>query len=211
MWLIMEWENKTLRQCIRLVRKFEGVKNGSFEEACHCCKDNPLCGLENIATFNSGSKRCALYNQSYLLPMPDPIDAKESDYLYIAASQIPSAGKGLFSSILIFKDEVISYFKGEYLTSKEAVRRAKRKEDGYFINCLDGSILDSMHTNCFAKYANDPGASLTNMPKARFKTNAVISLDDEEKICLIAIRTIKAGEEVFCSYGKKYWQNFNKK
>lgn len=142
--------------------------------------------------------------------MPDTIDAKESDYLYIATSQIPFAGNGLFVSISVFKDEVIAKFKGEILTAAEAAHRAKKKEDGYFINCLDGSIMDSMHTNCFAKYANDPTASGAGMKKLPFKLNAEISLDDDENICLIAIKNIKAGEEVFCSYGKEYWKNFHK-
>jgi hypothetical protein len=142
--------------------------------------------------------------------MSDRIDAKEKDYLYLAVSQIAHAGQGLFTSIPIYKDEVISIFKGETLTSTEAALRAKRKEDGYFINCLDGSILDSMHTPCFAKYANDPAATGPGMAKSLFKSNADISIDDDDNICLIATRNIKAGEEVFCNYGKKYWKNFHR-
>ena len=139
----------------------------------------------------------------------DCIDAKESDYLYLASSQIPLAGKGLFVSIPVYKNEVIALFKGEVLTSAEASRRAKLGQDGYFINCLDGSILDSMHVKCFAKYANDPLASGGNIARSKFKTNADIALDDDERICLIATRNLKVGEEVFCSYGKQYWLNFH--
>jgi uncharacterized protein len=140
----------------------------------------------------------------------DTIDAKEEDYLYLALSQIPSAGKGLFVSIPIYKDEVISLFKGEVLSTSEAERRALLGEDAYFINQLDGSILDSMHTHCFAKYANDPLASGAKIEKSGFKVNADISMDDDDNICLIAKRNIKVGEEVFCSYGKKYWKNFHR-
>jgi SET domain-containing protein len=139
------------------------------------------------------------------------IDAKEKNYLYLAVSQITNAGQGLFSSIPIYKDEVISLFKGEALTAAEAARRAKKGEDAYFINCLDGSILDSMHTSCFAKYANDPDASGPGMVKNAFKSNADISVDDEDNICLIATRNIKMGEEVFCNYGKQYWKNFHRR
>jgi uncharacterized protein len=138
----------------------------------------------------------------------DSIDAKEKDYLYLATSQIPNAAQGLFTSITIYKDEIISLFKGELLTSAEAARRAKLREDAYFINCLDGSILDSKHTTCFAKYANDPSASGVNMTKTPFKSNADISMDDDDNICLIATRKIKSGEEIFTHYGKKYWDNF---
>ncbi len=142
--------------------------------------------------------------------MPDHIDSKEKDYLYIAPSQIPKAGQGLFVSIPIYKDEVIALFKGEMLSDAEAARRAALGVDAYFINCLDGSIMDSMHTVCFAKYANDPDASGGKIVKSRFKTNADISLDDNDKICLVAKRNIKVGEEIFCNYGKKYWKNFHR-
>ena len=36
------------------------------------------------------------------------IEAPASDYLYIETSQIKNAGKGLFTAIDIYKDEIIS-------------------------------------------------------------------------------------------------------
>lgn len=138
--------------------------------------------------------------------MPDPIDAKESDYLYVKTSQLPDAGKGLYTSIAIFKDEVIAVFKGERLSHKEAALRIKKNADGYFINMLDGSILDSQQVSCFAKYANDS----QGLKKTSFPYNAEITLDDEEQVCLVALKKIKPGEEIFCSYGKKYWLHFKK-
>lgn len=38
------------------------------------------------------------------------IQAEESDYLYIQTSQLPNSGKGLFTAIDIYKDEIISIF-----------------------------------------------------------------------------------------------------
>ena len=38
------------------------------------------------------------------------IDCKEEDYLYVKDSQIKESGKGLYTAINIFKDEVISVF-----------------------------------------------------------------------------------------------------
>ena len=86
---------------------------------------------------------------------PNKIQAEESDYLYIHTSQLPNSGKGLFTAITIFKEEIISLFKGEVLSDVEAEMRAKNKADQYFMNLLDGSILDCKNTDCFAKYAND--------------------------------------------------------
>lgn len=138
--------------------------------------------------------------------MPDSIDAKESEYLYIETSQLPNAGKGLYTSIDIFKGEVISLFKGKRLSDNEAASIAKQNQDGYFINMLDGSILDSQHVHCYAKYANDS----QGLGKTKFPYNAEITLDDDEQVCLVALKKIKPGEEIFCSYGKKYWKKFKK-
>lgn len=139
--------------------------------------------------------------------MPDSIDAKEADYLFVKTSQLSNAGNGLFTSIDIYKDEVISLFKGEALSAKEAATRAKNKTDGYFINMLDGSILDSKNTTCFAKYANDS----QGLTKTKYPYNAEITLSDEEEVCLVATKKIKSGEEIFCSYGKAYWKKFKQK
>jgi len=136
--------------------------------------------------------------------LPDTIDAKESDYLYLKSSGIINSGKGLFTSIHIYQNEVISLFKGEILSDREAALRAGKKCDGYFINMLDGSIMDSMHIKCFAKYANDSDGFKNSF----FKNNSKIALDENNKVCLVATRDIKINEEIFCGYGKAYWKNF---
>lgn len=130
------------------------------------------------------------------------IEASESDYLYIKQSQIEHAGNGLFTAITIYKNEIITLFKGEILNAKEAEKRVKQNNDRYFINLLDGSIMDSKNTNCFAKYANDAKGSINS----NFKNNAEITLDHDNNVCIKATKKIKSGEEIFCSYGKRYWK-----
>ena len=130
------------------------------------------------------------------------IDALESDYLYIATSQLPNSGNGLFTAITIYKDEIISIFKGEVLSTDEATIRINNGTDQYFINLINGSILNCKITDCFAKYANDANG----FSKSTFKNNAKITLDENNNVCLIALRKIKSGEEIFCDYGKKYWK-----
>jgi uncharacterized protein len=137
---------------------------------------------------------------------PDKIDAKESDYLYVKESQIPNAGKGLFTSLAIYKNEIISVFRGKILSEEEAETKAKKGQDRYFINMLDGTIMDSMNVKCFAKYANDAEGFI----ETGFSINSTITLDDDNHVCLVAIRDIAIDEEIFCSYGKKYWENFRK-
>jgi hypothetical protein len=132
----------------------------------------------------------------------DRIDARESDYLYIAGSQIPGAGDGLYTAIPIWKHEIIAVFKGKMLSLDEADKRAKQGFNKYFINMSDGTIMDSMYVKCFAKYANDA----EGLVKTGTGPNSVITLDDDNRVCLVAIRDIRAGEEIFCSYGKRYWK-----
>ena len=130
------------------------------------------------------------------------IEALEEDYLYIKTSQIEHAGNGLYTAIAIYKNEIITLFKGELINDSEAEKRAKLNNDRYFINLLDGSIMDSMHTDCFAKYANDAKGAINS----NFKNNAKITLDENNNVCIRASKKIKAGEEIFCGYGKRYWK-----
>jgi hypothetical protein len=136
----------------------------------------------------------------YLRHMYHNIEAPESDFLYVVKSSLPNAGKGLFTAIDIFKNEIIAIFAGEILSQKEAEKRATAQEDQYFINLLDGRILDSKHTHCFAKFANDANGTSGKI----HKNNAKIALDDNNNICLVATKKISAGSEVFVDYGKRY-------
>ncbi len=142
-------------------------------------------------------------NQKYCNEENHAIDAPEKDYLYLKTSQILGAGKGLFTAIPIYKDEIISIFKGELLSNAEAKRRAKASENGYFIMMPNGGIMDSKNIKCFAKYANDT----LGMVRTRFKNNAKISLNEHDEVCLVAIKKINAGEEIFCAYGAAYWKS----
>ncbi|WP_257014059.1 SET domain-containing protein [Winogradskyella undariae] len=131
------------------------------------------------------------------------IEAPESDYLYIQPSQIKNAGNGLFTAMEIYEDEIISLFKGEIINNQEATIRAKQGNDRYFINLLDDTILDSMHTDCYAKYANDAEGLSTS---SKFKNNTTITLDEGYNVCIKASRNIEPGEELFCGYGESYWE-----
>lgn len=126
----------------------------------------------------------------------------ESDYLYIKESQLPDSGRGLFTAVALFKDEEITVFKGDVITEKQIRERVLAEHDKYFIALLNGRILDCMHTECFAKYANDARGYTSGM----FSNNAKIMINDQNEVCLMAVKKIKAGDEIFCGYGKRYWK-----
>ncbi len=130
------------------------------------------------------------------------IEAQEADYLYINTSQLPNAGKGLYTAIDIYKDEVISLFKGPILSNRQVENRVEKNKDAYFIKMLDGSIMDSMQTHCFAKYANDA----VGYTKSVFKNNSKIVIDEHGMVCIMATKRIKTNTEIFCGYGKAYWK-----
>ena len=129
------------------------------------------------------------------------IDAAESDYLYVQTSQIPNAGMGLFAAITIYKEERIAIFHGEQLNAKQAAKRATIGSDQYFMMLPNAVTLDCNLIDGFAKYANDASVLYNGL-----KNNAKIAFDDEHNVSLIALRNIKAGEEILCSYGKAYWK-----
>ena len=117
-------------------------------------------------------------------------------------SQLPGAGQGLYTAIPLHKGEIIAVFAGELLGAEEAARRAAAGQDRYFINLPDGQLLDSMHTHCLAKYANDA----SEPPGGPQMNNAKIALNGKGQPCLIAARAIRSGAEIFCGYGKAYWR-----
>ena len=131
----------------------------------------------------------------------DSLDADEEDYLYVDTSQIPNSGKGLFTSIPIEKDEIISKYIGEILSEVEAQKRVDDKNDQYFMNLPSGEVFDCKFTKCFAKYANDAEGLPT-----KFRNNSTIAMDDDDNVVLVAKRDIKAGEEIFTGYGRSYWK-----
>jgi uncharacterized protein len=130
------------------------------------------------------------------------IAAREPDYLYTRESQIPGAGSGLFTAIPVYRHEVIAIFKGKILSDQEAALKAAKGKDAYFINMPDGTILDAIKKNSFAKYANDAAG----LVKSAFRNNSKITLNEDGHVCVVASRKIKAGEEIFCSYGVNYWK-----
>ncbi len=134
---------------------------------------------------------------------PDLIDVEEVEYLYIDTSLIIGAGKGLFTAITIHKNEIISIYKGELLQEKSANRRIELGQNDFFMNLPNGKILDAKNTDCFAKYANDA----KGVQSSSYKNNALITVNHKNQICLVARVNIKAGSEIFCSYGKAYWIN----
>lgn len=122
--------------------------------------------------------------------------------LIVKKSLLPNAGKGLFTNKLIKKGTKIIEYKGEIIDWKEYEKRVERDEDGYLFFINKKHCIDAWNTPQHkARYAND-AAGLSRVKG--LKNNAVYEIEDN-KCFIVATRDIAAGEEIFVSYTKEYW------
>lgn len=122
--------------------------------------------------------------------------------LIVKKSLLPNAGKGLFTNKPIKKGTKIIEYKGEIIDWKEYEKRVERDEDGYLFFINKKHCIDAWNTPQHkARYAND-AAGLSRVKG--LKNNAVYEIEDN-KCFIVATRDIAAGEEIFVSYTKEYW------
>lgn len=122
--------------------------------------------------------------------------------LIVKTSQLPKSGKGLFTTKPIKKGAKVIEYRGEIINWKEYEKRVERDEDGYLFFVNKNVCIDAFNTPQYkARYAND-AEGLSQVKK--YKNNC--SYETEGNQCfIVAQRDIKAGEEIFVSYTKEYW------
>lgn len=122
--------------------------------------------------------------------------------LLVKTSTLPNAGKGLFTDKAIKKGAKIIEYKGEIIDWKEYERRVLEDQDGYLFYINKKRCIDAFNTPQHkARYAND-AAGLSRV-KGK-KNNSVYEIFDD-KCFIVAEKNIEAGEEIFVSYSKDYW------
>jgi uncharacterized protein len=122
--------------------------------------------------------------------------------LIVKVSQIPKSGKGLFTTAPIAKGAKIIEYRGEIIDWKEYVKRVAEDKDGYLFFITKKRCIDAFSTPKFkARYAND-AAGLSRVKG--LKNNAIYEIEHEQCF-IVALRNIEAGEEIFVSYSKEYW------
>ena len=128
----------------------------------------------------------------------------EKDELYVAQSQIPYTGKGLFTRKDIGKGTLIIEYTGE-ITTWDDVKHDADNAYIYFVN-EDYVINAKNDPDAIARYAND-ARGLTRIKDVHNNRKFV---KVEGKIFIKASKLIKAGEEIFVDYGKDYWDTVKK-
>jgi SET domain-containing protein len=128
--------------------------------------------------------------------------------LIIKKSNLPGAGKGLFTTKAIRKDSKIIEYRGEIISYNEYRRRARNEVDQYLFFLRRDLSIDAMHTLKYkARYAND-AAGITRVKGLRNNSDYIIFGDT---CFIVASRDIKAGDEIFVNYTKSYWDYMRKR
>ena len=120
--------------------------------------------------------------------------------LKIKRSQIPGAGKGLFTTKPIAKGERIVEYKGKLTTWKEVNHRDGT--NGYIFHITRNRVIDAWsYPKAFGRYANDA----RGLAKIKGLKNNADYVVDGGRAYIDATRNIEKGEEILVGYGKEYW------
>jgi uncharacterized protein len=124
--------------------------------------------------------------------------------LVIKKSTLPSAGKGLFTKRDIKKGERFVEYLGEIITEAELDRRAEKNIYGYAFFISKNKCIDAYYRpEAIARYAND-ARGLVRVTGIR--NNCCYTIW-KNRGWIEAERNIRAGEEIFVSYGAEYWKD----
>jgi SET domain-containing protein len=124
--------------------------------------------------------------------------------LKVKKSQLPNAGKGLFTTTPIKKGELIIEYGGELLTWREVQKRYPGDIHAalYLFHLGPNKWIDAQNTTeHLARYANDA----RGFSKIKGLNNNAEYQIHQGKPYIVATRNIQAGEEIFVSYTKDYW------
>src|SRR5688572_23838477 len=113
--------------------------------------------------------------------------------LIIKRSQLPKAGKGLYTTKTIKKNEKVIEYKGEIINWKEYEKRVAEDKDGYLFYVSRNHCIDAYPTRQYkGRYAND-AAGISR--RAGLRNNCSYQIFDN-KCFIVAERNIKPGEEI---------------
>lgn len=122
--------------------------------------------------------------------------------LIVKKSQLPNAGKGLYTTTAIKKGEKVIEYKGEIIEWKDYRKRIEENKDGYLFFISKKRCIDAFSTPQHkARFAND-AAGIGRVKGLSNNCNYEIFGD---QCFIVAKKDIKAGEEIFVNYTKEYW------
>ncbi|HRG59815.1 MAG TPA: SET domain-containing protein-lysine N-methyltransferase [Bacteroidia bacterium] len=139
------------------------------------------------------------------MPKNKKTEVIDPSNLFVQTSLLPNCGKGLFTKIDIKKGATIVEYKGEKITWAEGLKRNENHQfqSPYLFYISPNNCIDAEYTlDALARYANDA--------KGHTKVNGLTNNAEYAVIkrvpYIVATKNIKAGEEIFVSYGSDYWK-----
>ena len=127
--------------------------------------------------------------------------------LKVKKSTLPDAGKGLFTMNEIKKGQIVCEYEGERITWAQATDRNDVDKGGYVYFINNKNCIDAYeYKDTFGRYAND-AAGVERIPGCRNNSTYDVV---KNRVYIRATRNIKAGEEIFVSYGRSYWNIMKK-
>lgn len=115
-------------------------------------------------------------------------------------SLLLNAGMGLFAAEHIEKDEYFCEYIGEVYSTAQAI---KLIDKSYLMRLGPNVYIDAKNTmDVMARYIND--CRKKNRYNVKFH-----KVPEKQHAKVIALRDIKAGEELYVDYGKWYWLAYN--
>ncbi len=123
------------------------------------------------------------------------------DQLSVKKSQLPNAGKGLYTRIFIPKGSYIVEYKGTISKWKEV--EDTEWDNGYIYYVTRNYVINARpHPEYLARYAND-AAGLERVKGLR---NNCVYKKRANRIYIYSEKNIQPGEEIFVDYGADYWK-----
>lgn len=139
------------------------------------------------------------------MPKSKKNEAVDPALLFVNESTLPNCGKGLFTKIDIKKGSLIVEYKGEKITWAEGLKRNENHafQSPYLFYITAKNCIDAEYTlDALARYANDAKGHT----KVKGLTNNAEYAVIKRVPYIMATKNIKAGEEIFVSYGDDYWK-----
>jgi uncharacterized protein len=122
-------------------------------------------------------------------------------FLSVKKSNIPEAGKGLFSKTNIKKGIRIVEYKGRLRKWKEV--KEQDGHNGYLMYITRNAVIDALPaTKTLGRYANDANG----LSKLTGLKNNCEYVSEGKKCYIESIRTINKGDEILVGYGREFWQ-----
>lgn len=136
--------------------------------------------------------------------------------MVVSESLLPNAGHGLFADTDFKKNQIITEYGGEVISSTEALERKKNRCASHIRSlaamhmCIDGLLVSPTDdSGGGASFINDPrGAKPYNCKfVVKQQTDGVTrtGLFTMERCFVVATVDIRRSEELYVAYGKDYW------